>query len=71
MTDSSITVSVNGQQRTVPAGTSLADIVSDLGAGRRGCAIAVNEEVVPRPEWARRDVGQGDRVEVLTAVQGG
>ncbi|NUL34928.1 sulfur carrier protein ThiS, partial [Streptomyces lunaelactis] len=31
----------------------------------------VNESVVPRSQWAGTPLGDGDRVEVLTAVQGG
>ncbi|MFC4333699.1 sulfur carrier protein ThiS [Salininema proteolyticum] len=36
----------------------------------RGIAVAVNGEVVPRGEWARA-LDDGDKVEVLTATQGG
>ncbi|KPC96254.1 thiamine biosynthesis protein ThiS, partial [Streptomyces sp. NRRL F-6602] len=31
----------------------------------------VNEAVVPRGAWTATVLGEGDRVEVLTAVQGG
>ena len=36
-----------------------------------GCAVAVNDAVVPRSDWTARTLAAGDRVEVLTAVQGG
>jgi sulfur carrier protein len=38
---------------------------------RRGVAVAVDDEVVPRTEWATTIVPAGARVEVLTAMQGG
>ena len=41
------------------------------GLDRRGVAVAVDAEVVPRSEWARRRLDDGARVEVLTAMQGG
>lgn len=41
------------------------------GRGRRGVAVAVNEEVVPRSAWDETPVRDGDRVEVLNAAQGG
>jgi sulfur carrier protein len=64
-------ITVNGERRQVPEGTTLADLVRSLGADPTGCAVAANGEVVPRSDWSDRAVGVGDAVEVLTAVQGG
>ncbi len=64
-------ISVNGQPRRVPAGLTLDRLVETLAATASGVAVAVNETVVPRSRWAATPLGDGDRVEVLTAVQGG
>ncbi len=65
-------VLVNGSDRHVPAATTLADLVAEMAPEvRRGIAVAVNGAVVPRSEWGRTAVSAGDRVEVLTASQGG
>lgn len=64
-------VSVNGVARQVADGTTVAAIVADLGGGHSGVAVAVNDAVVPRATWTTTELGDGDRVEVLTAVQGG
>jgi sulfur carrier protein len=37
----------------------------------RGVAVAVNGEVVPRTDWPATVLRGGDRVEVLSAAQGG
>ncbi|MEV1048614.1 sulfur carrier protein ThiS [Streptomyces sp. NPDC049916] len=66
-----VSVSVNGEERAVPAGTALDTLVATLTPARSGVAAAVNESVIPRGEWAATPLGEGDRVEVLTAVQGG
>jgi sulfur carrier protein len=34
-------------------------------------AVAVNDQVVRRPDWAVRRLAPGDRVEVVRAIQGG
>jgi sulfur carrier protein len=34
-------------------------------------AAAVGGEVVPRKKWAATPVQDGDRIEIVTAVQGG
>ncbi len=68
---------LNGEARSALAGSTVADVVADLlgvpaGEERtRGIAVAVDDEVVPRGQWALRPVADGERVEVLGAVAGG
>jgi sulfur carrier protein len=66
-------IAVNGEPRPVPAGGVVADVVAELvgDRGPRGVAVAVNGEVVPRAAWESRRLSAGDRVEVLSATQGG
>jgi sulfur carrier protein len=66
-----MTVTVNGQARALPAGLTLDQLVATFTTAPSGVAAAVNEDVVPRGQWAATRLGEGDRVEVLTAVQGG
>ncbi|MBB5933458.1 sulfur carrier protein ThiS [Streptomyces zagrosensis] len=67
----SLTVSVNGEIRQVPAGITLDQLVATLTTAPGGVAAAVNETVVPRGQWPVTALSAQDRVEVLTAVQGG
>ncbi|ABP56317.1 sulfur carrier protein ThiS [Salinispora tropica] len=62
---------VNGAGRSLPAGTTLADLVRVVTDQERGLAVAVNGEVVPRGGWPATPLRDGDRVEVLSAAQGG
>jgi sulfur carrier protein len=64
-------VVVNGEQQPCPPGASVRALVAALGRSERGVAVAVNGEVVPRSEWGSRALHDDDRVEVLTAAQGG
>jgi sulfur carrier protein len=66
-----VTVHVNGEPRELPDGCTLDRLVATLTAAPGGVAAAVNETVVPRGQWPATPLGDGDRVEVLTAVQGG
>lgn len=68
-----MTITVNGTPTEVPDGTSLEGLLVRSGhdGGRRGVAIALNGEVVPRGSWTRQLVSEGDLVELLTATQGG
>ncbi|MFD8305619.1 sulfur carrier protein ThiS [Streptomyces sp. NPDC059690] len=64
-------VSVNGEPRQFAPGTALDAVVRALTPAPSGVAAALNETVVPRAQWPATPVSEGDRVEVLTAVQGG
>ncbi|MEU1512810.1 sulfur carrier protein ThiS [Streptomyces sp. NPDC005811] len=64
-------ISVNGERQAVAPGTALDSVVRSLTAAPSGVAAALNETVVPRSEWPATALREGDRVEVLTAVQGG
>lgn len=66
-----MTVTVNGQDADIGPGTTVSALLTRLGAGPSGTAVAVNGEVVPRSAWSRRTVTDGDVLEVLAAVQGG
>ncbi|GAA4907647.1 sulfur carrier protein ThiS [Stackebrandtia albiflava] len=62
-------VELNGVPTDVDTET-VAGLVGGLTSAERGVAVAVNGEVVPRSQW-HRALCTGDRVEVLTASQGG
>ncbi|WP_418956594.1 sulfur carrier protein ThiS [Streptomyces tritici] len=64
-------VSVNGEPRALPGPLSLDALVATVTAAPSGVAAAVNEAVVPRSQWPATVLADGDRVEILTAVQGG
>jgi sulfur carrier protein len=64
-------VLVNGEPADLADGATVHGVVAALGRGPRGIAVAVNGEVVPRSRWDATKLCDDDRVEVLTAAQGG
>jgi sulfur carrier protein len=66
-----VSVFVNGERQRVAAGTALDTLVAAITPAPSGIAAALNETVVPRAQWSSTALAEGDRVEVLTAVQGG
>jgi sulfur carrier protein len=67
----SVSVSVNGEPRELAPGLTLDRLVAAFTTAPSGVAAALNETVVPRGQWPATALRDGDRVEVLTAVQGG
>jgi sulfur carrier protein len=68
-----VNVTVNGEPRKLPAGATVASVVEllDVTPGARGVAVALDEEIVTRAQWADTAVHEGARVEVVAAIQGG
>jgi sulfur carrier protein len=66
-----VQVIINGEARELPAGAVVDDALVAMGVPRSGVAVALDGEVVPRADWPRVRLGDGARLEVLTAVQGG
>jgi sulfur carrier protein len=66
-------VVLNGEARELHDGATVNDAVAASGAqpDGRGVAVAVDGEVVPRGQWTATVLSDGQRVEVLQAVQGG
>ncbi|HEY3191189.1 MAG TPA: sulfur carrier protein ThiS [Solirubrobacterales bacterium] len=66
-------VELNGEIVDLPDGAGVAAAIEASGAAaeQRGVAVAVDGEVVPRSEWERTALREGQKVEVLAAIQGG
>ena len=64
-------MTVNGDPVDLPDGMTVAELAARLGVGARGSAVALDSAVLPRAEWAGTVLREGQRVEVVHAVQGG
>jgi sulfur carrier protein len=64
---------LNGEPRELPDGATVTVAVEASGAppAGRGVAVALDGEVVPRGSWDATELHEGQRVEILQAVQGG
>jgi sulfur carrier protein len=68
-----MTVEVNGRRLELADDAALSDAVAEAGGGAqaKGVAVAVDGEVVPRSSWASTRLRDGQKVEVVGAIQGG
>ena len=62
---------VNGQVRQVCEGTTVAELLNELGLAGRYVAVELNLQVVPRARHAEHRLAGGDRLEIVTLVGGG
>jgi len=69
--ETAITISVNGETRSAKPGSSVTDLLCELGLDGGRVAIERNLEILPRPQWTQTLVAHGDRYEVVQFVGGG
>ena len=66
-----IMISVNGESRETKAGTTVADLLGELGLHAGRVAVERNLEILPRPLWPATQVAAGDRYEIVQFIGGG
>ncbi|MEI8396743.1 MAG: sulfur carrier protein ThiS [Rhodospirillaceae bacterium] len=68
----SLTVRLNGKSETIEAAT-VTELLMATGVdpARRGVAVAVNGEVVPRKSWPEFRLNPGADIEIVRPLQGG
>ena len=64
-------VNVNDQEVELPPGSTVSELLDQLGLGGRRVAVERNLELVPRARHAETVLAAGDRLEVVTLVGGG
>ena len=66
-----ITVIVNGSNRQIAGSSSVAALIEEMGLTGKRIALERNGEIVPRSQFATRQLSNGDKLEVVVAVGGG
>lgn len=71
VSNSGISVQVNGAAHTCPACTLLPELLVQLNLNPRLIAIEYNGEILHRQFWEKTPINEGDRLEIVTIVGGG
>lgn len=69
--DGTAGVFINGEHRRVPAGTSLAQLIAEVGLDPQRVAVERNLMIVPRSTFDQIMVEDGDAYEIVHFVGGG
>ena len=68
----SITISVNGEEKSLNSSCTVSDFLTGLGLGdRKAIAVALNGTVVPRDQYDCTRVDNEDTLEIVRAIGGG
>ena len=66
-----LTITVNGQARSVPGPATLDDLLRGLGLDARTVVVEHNRRIVRRPRLGETALAAGDSVELVHFVGGG
>ena len=66
-----ITVTINGDEKAVEPGQSIAKMLEGLGINPIRVAVERNLEIVPRSTLADVEIAEGDTYEIVHFVGGG
>ena len=66
-----IALTINGSPRSFERPLNCAELVEHLNLAGKRIAMERNGEIVPRSEFARCLLQDGDRLEIVAAVGGG
>lgn len=66
-----IQILLNGEARSVDAGTTILDMLGSLGVEASRVAVEVDRRIVKQAEWPSTELHAGAEVEVVHFVGGG
>lgn len=66
-----IQIQVNGEDRGVASGLSVAGLLSELGLDGRTVVVELNRQIIRRTEIEDMVLESGDRIELVHFVGGG
>jgi len=66
-----IAITVNGEKRTAPAGSTVSDLLREMGLDPGRVAIERNLDILSRADWQKTVLHSGDRYEIVQFVGGG
>ncbi len=66
-----IDIHLNGDPYSVPAGSTLLDLLATLEIEPGRVAIELDREIVRKPSWAETRLAPGSKVEIVQFVGGG
>ena len=65
-------IKVNSDEVELKDGNQLSILMKNLSMEeRKGIAVAVNAEVIPRRQWQQHELSENDEVIIIEATQGG
>ncbi|MEZ9490336.1 thiamine biosynthesis protein ThiS [Vibrio breoganii] len=66
-----VIVTINDKPTNIGMESNLIEVLDKQGIPSEGCAIAVNNKVIPKSKWNTIQIQKGDTLSVFRAIAGG
>jgi thiamine biosynthesis protein ThiS len=64
-------VTLNGEPKSLPEGTTVADLIEHLSLQNRRIAVELNQAIVPASTYVLHRLAEADSIEIVHFVGGG
>jgi thiamine biosynthesis protein ThiS len=62
---------INGEDKRYDAPLTLSSLIANMGLKSDRVAVELNRDIVPREQWDKTNLSDGDRLEIVHFVGGG
>ncbi len=62
---------INGEDQAYDGPPTLASLIASMGLKSDRVAVELNRDIVPRGQWEKTGLSEGDRLEIVHFVGGG
>lgn len=66
-----MTLQINGEDKTYDGPLTLASLIAKMGLKSDRVAVELNRDIVPRDQWDKTNLSEGDCLEIVHFVGGG
>ena len=66
-----ITIQVNDKKQTFSENLTVYQLIEQLNIQTNGIAVAINNDVVSKPNWEKQEVVDQDNILIIKSTQGG
>jgi len=66
-----ISVQINGEEKVFATEVNLEWVIDSLTLQNKKIAVEINEQIIPRSEYTKTLIKNGDSIEIVAAVGGG
>ena len=64
-------IMLNNEDSEVRDGMTIAQLLNDREIQNKYIAVEVNKIIIPKSEYQKYEIKNGDRIEIITAIGGG
>jgi sulfur carrier protein len=68
---SELTIELNKNKITVAKGVTIQGLLELQSLPEQGCAVALNNQVIPKSKWNTTTINSGDSLSIFQAIAGG